>query len=161
MSAGYEASASEHDATPPRERGILNAMRADEIDELVRQGVESYNARDAEASLSSWDPECEWHPFLSAEVEGATAYRGHEGLRQWYRDTDEMFSEVAWRVEAVRDLGEDRVLVLGHLHARGRISGAEVSSEIGHLFELREGRVLRGWAYPSHQQALGAAGAAR
>jgi hypothetical protein len=51
-----------------------------------------------------------------------------------------MFSEVAWRVEAVRDLGEDRVLVLGHLHARGRISGAEVSSEIGHLFELREGR---------------------
>jgi ketosteroid isomerase-like protein len=136
-------------------------MRADEIEELVRRGVESYNARDGEASLLSWDPACEWHPFLSAEVEGATAYRGDEGLRQWFRDTDEMFSEAAWSVEAVRDLGDDRVLVLGHICARGRISGAEVSSEIGHLFELREGRVLQGWAYPSHQQALRAAGAAR
>jgi hypothetical protein len=37
---------------------MLNPMRADEIDELVRQGVESYNARDVEASLSSWDSDC-------------------------------------------------------------------------------------------------------
>ena len=136
-------------------------MRPDEINELVRQGVDSYNARDAEASLASWDPECEWHPFLSTEVEGAPAYRGHEGLRQWFRDTEEMFSEVEWRVEAVRNLGDDRVLVLGHIRARGRTSGAEVSSPIGHLFEFREGRVLRGWAYPSHEQALSAAGLAR
>jgi ketosteroid isomerase-like protein len=136
-------------------------VRPDEIDELVRKGVESYNARDSEASLASWDPECEWHPFLSTEVEGAPAYRGHEGLRQWFRDTDEMFSEVAWRVEEVRDLGDGRVLVLGNIHARGRASGAEVSSQIGHLFEFRERRVLRGWAYPSHEQALWAAGLAR
>jgi hypothetical protein len=61
----------------------------------------------------------------------------------------------------LRDLEDDRVLVLGHIHARGRTSGAEVSSPIGHLFELREGRVLRGWAYPSHEQALRAAGLAR
>jgi ketosteroid isomerase-like protein len=135
-------------------------MRADEIDELVRQGVESYNARDAEASLAFFDPDCEWHPFLSTEVEGAPAYRGHEGLRQWFRDTDEMFSEVEWRVETVRDLGDDRVLVLGHIHARGRTSGAEVSSPIGHLFEFRAGKVLRGWAYASHEQALRAAEAA-
>ncbi len=136
-------------------------MRPDEIDELVRKGVESYNARDAEASLASWDPECEWHPFLSTEVEGAPAYRGHDGLRQWFRDTDEMFSEVEWRVETVRDLGDDRVLVLGHIHARGRTSGAEVSSPIGHLFEFRDGKVLRGWAYASHEQAMQAAGLAR
>jgi ketosteroid isomerase-like protein len=133
-------------------------MRVDEINELVRRGAESYNARDAEAGLASWDPDCEWHPFLSTEVEGAPAYRGHEGLRQWFRDTDEMFSEVAWQVEEVRDLGNGRLLVLGQLQARGRVSGVEVSSQIGQLFELRNGRVLRGWAYPSHEQAVRAAG---
>jgi ketosteroid isomerase-like protein len=90
-------------------------MRSDEIDELVRLGLESYNARDPETSLPIWDPDCEWHPFLPAEVEGAPAYHGHEGVRQWFRDTDEMFSEVAWTVEAVRDLGDDRVVVLGRL----------------------------------------------
>jgi ketosteroid isomerase-like protein len=72
-----------------------------------------------------------------------------------------MFSEVAWHVEEVRDLGDDRVLVLGHIYARGRASGAEVSSQVGHVFEFREGRVVRGWAYPSHEQALRTAGLAR
>jgi ketosteroid isomerase-like protein len=132
-------------------------MRGDEINELVRQAVESYNGRDAGAALPYWDDDCEWHPFLTAEVEGASAYRGHEGIRQWYRDTDEMFSEVVWGVDAVRDLGDDRVVVLGHIRARGRNSGAEVSSAIGQVVELRDGRVLRGWAYPSHEQALQAA----
>jgi hypothetical protein len=35
-----------------------------------------------------------------------------------------------------------------------------VSSPIGHLFEFRAGKVLRGWAYASHEQALRAAEAA-
>jgi hypothetical protein len=39
-------------------------MKAAEIAELVRQGVQSYNARDAEASLAIWDPDSERHPFL-------------------------------------------------------------------------------------------------
>ena len=135
-------------------------MKADEIRELVDRGRQSYNARDAEASLEIWDPECEWHPFLAAEVEGARAYHGHDGIRQWFRDIDEMFSAVEWRVEEIRDLGDDRVVVLGGLDARGRGSDVEVSSEIGQLFELREGKVVRGWAYASHEQALRAAGVA-
>ena len=134
---------------------------SEDIDELVRRGVESCNARDPEAGLALWDPGCEWHPFLSTEVEGAAAYRGHEGIRRWFRDTDEMFSAVAWTVEEVRNLGDGRILVLGHRHARGRIGGVEVSSQIGQLFDLRDGRIVRGWAYPTHDQALRAAGLAR
>jgi ketosteroid isomerase-like protein len=133
-------------------------VRADEIRELVDRGRRSYNARDAEASLEIWDPECEWHPFLAAEVEGARAYHGHDGIRQWFRDIDEMFSAVSWQVEAIRDLGDDRVLILGRLDARGRGSEVEVSSEIGQLFELRGDKVVRGWAYPSHEVARRAAG---
>ena len=133
-------------------------MRLDEIEELFHKGVEAYNRRDVEASVLLWDAECEWHPFLTAEVEGGSGYSGHDGIRQWFRDTDEMFSELEWRVEELRDLGGDRVLALGSIRARGRESGAEVSSAIGHRFELRDGRILRGWAYASHEQALNAAG---
>jgi ketosteroid isomerase-like protein len=132
-------------------------MTSEDLEELARRGVETYNSRDVEAHLSLWDPECEWLPFLTAGVEGESAYRGHDGIRQWFRDTDEMFSEVEWEVREVRDLGDDRGVILGTIRACGRASGAEVSSPIGQLFELRDGRILRGRAYASHEQALAAA----
>jgi ketosteroid isomerase-like protein len=132
-------------------------MEPNELDRLVAQSIEAYNQRDPEAMIESWEPECEWHPYFSSEVEGASAYRGHEGLRQWFRDTDEMFSDVSLRVEEVCEPGDERLLVLGRLKARGKMSGAEVDSPIGQLFELRGGRILRGWAYPSHEEAKRAA----
>src|SRR5512133_175925 len=128
-------------------------MEPEELDQLVNQSVESYNRRDPELMIERWDPDCEWHPYFSAEVEGASGYRGHEGIRQWFRDIDEMFSSVHFEVEKVRDLGDDRFLVLGRLRARGRRSGADVDSPIGQLFELRDGRAVRGWAYLSHEEA--------
>jgi ketosteroid isomerase-like protein len=134
---------------------------AEELDRLVRESAESYNSRDPERMIGRVDPDCEWHPFISAEVEGAEAYRGRDGMRQWFRDVDELFSEVHWQVEEVHDLGDDRIVVLGQLVARGRSSGAEVNSPIGQVFTLREGMILRGWAYPSHEQAMQAAGLAR
>jgi ketosteroid isomerase-like protein len=133
-------------------------MDSVEIDRLVRRGAEFYNQRDPEAGLELWHPDCEWHPYFSAEVEGSSGYRGHDGMRQWFRDTDEMFSSVNWEVDKVRDLGDDRVLALGRLRATGRQSGVEVNSPIGQLFEFRDGRVLRGWAYLSHEEARLAAG---
>jgi ketosteroid isomerase-like protein len=135
-------------------------MDAEELDRLVRESAESYNSRDPERMIEHWDPDCEWHPFISAEVEGRQAYRGRDGVRQWFRDVDELFSEVQWRVEEAHDLGDDRVIVLGQLKARGRTSGAEVESPIGQLLELRGGKIRRGWAYPSHEQVRQAAGLA-
>lgn len=133
-------------------------MDATELDRLVFRAAAHYNGRDPEGGLDLWDPECEWHPSFGAEVEGASGYRGHDGVRQWFRDTDEMFSSVRWEVEKVRDLGGNRVLALGRLQARGRLSGAEVDSPIGQLFEFRDGKILRGWAYLSHEEAKLAAG---
>lgn len=132
-------------------------MEAEEIDELVHRSEESFNLRDPEVMLERVDAECEWHPFLTAEVQGGAGYRGHEGIRQWFLDIDEMFSEISWQVESVRDLGGDRFLVLGEIRGRGRSSGVEVESPIGQILDLRDGKIVRGWAYPSHEQAKQAA----
>jgi ketosteroid isomerase-like protein len=128
-------------------------MDAEQLDRLVSLAAESYNRRDAELMIDQWDPDCEWHPFISAELEGAEGYRGHDGVRKWFRDTDEMFSAVHWRVGEARDLGGDRILILGELEARGRVSGVDVRSPLGLIFELRGDLILRGWAYPSYEQA--------
>jgi ketosteroid isomerase-like protein len=133
-------------------------MDAAEIDQLIHENEESFNRRDPEVMIASWDARCEWHPFLTAEVEGAQGYRGHDGLRQWFKDIDEMFSEISWHPDSVKNLEGDRVLVLGTIRGRGRTSGVEVETPIGQLIELRDGMILRGWAYPSHEQAMLAAG---
>jgi uncharacterized protein len=124
--------------------------------ELFEIGVDAYNRRDPEAFVSRCEPDCDWYPFLRSRVEGETGYRGHDGIREWFRDIDSMFSEMRAEVRDIRDLG-DRVLGLGTLRGRGRESGAEVSSPIGWLIEVREGMLRRGWAYASHEEALEAA----
>ena len=125
--------------------------------ELFETGVDAYNGRDPEAFVARCETDCEWHPFLSSQVEGTSGYRGHDGIRAWFGDIDSMFSEMRAEVREVRDLG-DRVLGLGTIRARGRESGAEVSSPIGWLIEVRGGKLCRGWAYASHEEALEAAG---
>ena len=128
--------------------------------ELFEIGVDAYNRRDPESFIARCEPDCEWHPFLRSRVEGEHGYAGHDGIREWFRDIDSMFSEMRAEVREIRDLG-DRVLGLGTLRARGRESGAEVSSPIGWLIEVRAGKLRRGWAYASHEEALEAAGLER
>ena len=67
-----------------------------------------------------------------------------------------MFSEIHVDLDEVREIG-DRLLVLGQMTARGRGSGAEVSSEVGWVLESRGERFQRGWAYTSHAEAERAA----
>jgi hypothetical protein len=122
----------------------------------LEQLRDSYNARDPDAFATVWNPDCEWHPFLTARVEGDPGYHGHNGIRAWFEDVDEMFSEIHVELGQIREVG-DRLLVLGHMTARRRGSGAEVSSEVGWVVEPRAERFQRGWAYTTHEEAERAA----
>jgi ketosteroid isomerase-like protein len=132
-------------------------MSQENVEEF-RRAVEAYNRRDIDAFLDAFDPVVETHPLTLAMFgQEATVYRGHEGIRQFVRDVDEVLSEVEVRVLEVRDLGE-RLVASGRLHARGRASGAEVESRVGWLVEFKDGRVIRMIDYLDPQEALEAAG---
>jgi ketosteroid isomerase-like protein len=118
------------------------------LDELF----DSYNARDPERWVAVCTPDCEWHPFLTARVEGDPGYHGHNGMRAWFEDVDEMFSEMHAEMDDFREVG-GRVLVFGSMTATGRGSGAEVSSEVAWVMELKGDLLKRGWAYNSHLEA--------
>jgi ketosteroid isomerase-like protein len=119
---------------------------------MLAQLRDAYNARDPEAFIELWSPSCEWHPFLTARVEGDPGYHGHNGMRAWFEDTDEMFTDTHVELDQVREV-KGRLVVLGRMTARGRGSGAGVSSEVAWLVEPKGEKFQRGWAYPSHQQA--------
>lgn len=124
--------------------------------ELLDQAADAYNRRDPDAWVAVWSPDCEWHPFLTARVEGDPGYHGHNGMRAWFEDVDEMFSEMHVELGRFRQVG-DRLLVLGQMTATGRVSGVVVSSEVAWVMELRDDKLRRGWAYMSHEEAKRAA----
>jgi ketosteroid isomerase-like protein len=130
--------------------------KLDEYRALFERGLDAYNRRDPDGFLAMWLPNCEWHPFLTARVEGDPGYHGHNGLRAWFEDVDEMFSAVHGELDEVREAGE-RYVALGQMRATGRGSGEEVTSEIGWVFEMEGDLCRRGWAYTTHDKALEAA----
>jgi ketosteroid isomerase-like protein len=86
-----------------------------------------------------------------------TVYRGHEGVRELLRDTDETLAEIHVEFSEIRDPG-DQIVAIGHIHTRGKASGAVTESPLGYVADFRDGKVTRIRTYLDPQEALEAAG---
>ena len=125
--------------------------------ELVRRGYESaFDRGEFDLPLDEWHEECEFVPAMAGAVE-AKVYRGHAGLREYFDELFQSFSEVHVDSREFRDLG-DRVLVLYRLRVRGHDSGVVLDQPGAAIYELREGKIVRGQSYLSHAEALEAVG---
>jgi len=126
--------------------------------EVFERGVEAYNLRDIDVFLEDLDADVEWQPALQVLLGGeATVYRGHQGVRDWFRDVDAAFAEFHVEVAEIRDLG-DRLVASGRMRARGRASGAEIDSPLAYLIEFRDGKVCRIRSFLDRTEALEAVG---
>jgi ketosteroid isomerase-like protein len=126
--------------------------------EAFRRAVDAYNRRDIDGFLEIFDPLAETHPLTLAMFgQETTTYRGHEGIREFIRDVDEVLPEMQVEPLEIRDLGE-RIVASGRLHACGRASGAEIESPISWVVDFTNGRVIRMRDYLDFTEALEAAG---
>ena len=127
--------------------------------ETVQRAVEAWNADDLDAFLAGLDADVAWHPAIEPGLEGkATTYRGHEGARTvWVEDRGEAWDRLTNRPQEFRDLGES-VLVLGYMDLAARTTGIEFSQELGEVFDLRAGKIVRIRDFLTHAEALEAAG---
>jgi len=104
-------------------------------------------------------PEMRFTSLIGSEIEGRT-YIGLDGLQEWFQDYCDIF-EVRYEDRRIRALGEDVVVGLFTTRLRGKGSDVEIAREIGTVWELRDGQVVRAVTYASPEQALQAAEAAR
>jgi ketosteroid isomerase-like protein len=127
-------------------------------EQLIRRGFELVNRGDVEGTVAIAAPDCEIRTVLTS-VAGQT-HRGHEGVRQWFRDVDEAFEEVEQRVVRIVEVDDERGIVVVRFLARGRGSGVAVDQEIASLWTIRDGLVQSLESYQSFEEAQAAAAAA-
>jgi ketosteroid isomerase-like protein len=84
-------------------------------------------------------------------------YHGHEGVRQYWRETLSAFGEIDFEVEELIDRG-DQVLAVIREREVGRASGAPVETTHLAVFTLSGGKITQMQVFDDRQQALKAVG---
>lgn len=129
--------------------------------EIVRQVFDAVARRDTAAVLALYDPELEWdhtHGPFRQLMGGRAVYRGHDGLRAWFREWYDAWESVDAEIEELIDAGERVVSVLNY-RGTGRVSGVEVEfTRMAGVWTIRAGRVVRAAWFGTRTEALEAAG---
>ena len=120
--------------------------------ELHRRSVEAFNRRDVETFIALCDPQIELHSTVT--VPGGAVYRGHDGVRRWHRDLEDVFGEeIRVEPEAYFDFG-DHTVSFHVLRGRGGRSGAEVGEQYAHVCRWREGLMVYFKGYAHREEAI-------
>ena len=126
--------------------------------DLIRPIYEEFGRGNFRFSFDVYDPHMEWgwsdeFPGLSGVYEDGRDPnpRLHSWLSAWED----------WRVEVEEylELG-NHVVVLANYHGRGKGSGVEIHQQGAHVFELRDGKVVRLEIFADRQKAIEAVRAA-
>jgi hypothetical protein len=93
---------------------------------------------------------------LSPEL-GERVLAGVEGLELFVEAVEQDFSEFRYDADEIEEIGDDRVLVLGRIIARGRATKMPVSGDFGHIWTVRDGHAAHVEAYRDRDRAREAA----
>ena len=129
--------------------------------ETVQRAIEAWNADDLDAFLAELDADVEWHPAIQPGLEGRATTtevmtaRNRSGGRTAARHGNA--SPIGPRSSATSASRSSR---LGHMDLTARATGIEFSQELGEVFDLRAGKIVRIRDFLTHAEALEAAGLA-
>jgi ketosteroid isomerase-like protein len=124
--------------------------------EVVRRGFEAMSTGDLSRILAFIHPDFEVKIPAEVSAEPDT-YRGHEGIRRYFRSFEEDMEEIRFRPEQFWDVG-DRVVVAVLLTARGKSTGIAVEQRTGQVWTIRDDKAVSARIYPHPADALKAVG---
>ena len=121
--------------------------------EVVKAMFAAFAARDLETVLTLADPEIEFTAMTGEHAGRTDPYRGHEGMRQYFRDVGSVWEELHLTPREFRAAG-DLVLVTGKVSARSRTR--TVTGSTGWVWRVRDGKVVYVRVYGSAADAIAA-----
>jgi ketosteroid isomerase-like protein len=117
---------------------------------VVEAVFAAFAERDVERVLELSDPEIEFTPMTNDFAGRTEPYRGHEGIREYFRDVADVWDDLRLTPRDYREVG-DSVLVLGRVTARS--SARIVDGSTGWVWRVRDGLVVYGRVYASAADA--------
>jgi len=124
--------------------------------ERTREVMDAFSRRDLNAYLALTDSRVELMPYEVA-VQGGTPYRGHDGIRTWWKETFSVLPDVRPEVYEVRERGE-MTFLRGCLRGQGVSSGASFEREFFIAARWREGKLTWWHTFETEGEALEAVG---
>lgn len=121
--------------------------------EVVKETFAAFAARDLEAVLALAAPDIEFSAVTGEHAGRTDPYRGHDGLRQYFRDVASVWEELRLTPREFRAHG-DLILVTGKVAARSR--SRTVSGSTGWIWRVRDGKVTYVRVYASAADAIAA-----
>ena len=125
-------------------------MSETDVDTL-RRSYEALNEDDVDRALEALHPDAVWRE--SPELPGGDEFRGRAALQGFLRDFLAEWREFHQEIEELVVAG-DRVAVLIHLTAVGRVSGIEADTRYAHVWTMRDGKGVRVEGYRDQESAL-------
>jgi ketosteroid isomerase-like protein len=124
----------------------------------ARRSSGAWNRGDFETWIEGFATDCEWYPSTVGAVEGGTTgIRGHDGLRAYTRQAEEVWELFRTEIDDALRRGS-LSLVLGRVRTRGRVSGVENETPMFWLFDQDEhDRTVWGKSFLDLVEALAAA----
>ena len=125
---------------------------------IIRGFYDAFARRDHESAFKHYSPDVEWDVSRFPTPGIDPVYRGHEGIRRFWRAWLGAWAELAFEVKEIRAAGP-YVAVRIEQRNLGRESGIWVDQGTWtSLWTLRDGLVIRQEFFDDHDEALRAAG---
>jgi uncharacterized protein len=121
--------------------------------ELVKAAFAAFAARDLETVLALADPEIELTAPTGEQAGRTEPYRGHDGLREYFRDVASIWEELRLTPREFREEG-GLILVTGKVSARSR--SRTVTGSTGWVWRVRDAKVVFVRVYASAADAIAA-----
>ena len=152
---------------PGRIAAVLREVDADVVALQEVVSVESDSSREAhQARYIAEELGCRFHLGENRKHRGGAygnvvlsgEYRGHDGVREFFRDWAASFEGYYAHAEEFTDAGRGQVLVRARQGGRGKDSGVELDMRYWQVFHLQGGRIFRVEVYSDEREALEAVG---
>jgi ketosteroid isomerase-like protein len=118
--------------------------------EVVKATFAAFAARDLDAVLALAHPDIELTAVTGEHAGRTEPYRGHAGMRQYFRDVASLWEELRLTPREFREAG-DLILVTGKVSARSR--SRMVTGSTGWIWRVRDGKVVLVRVYASAADA--------
>jgi ketosteroid isomerase-like protein len=113
---------------------MTNGPTPEFIIEFARRGYEAFNKDGVEAILPFLEPDIEWINEHPVPMRGT--YRGHEGVRRYFKELTALFEDLRLEPEEFIPVGNEYVLIFQRVRGRGTRTGVEGAQPVATLWKV-------------------------